>query len=64
MQKNAVIVGISVDDVDSHEGFCTKESLNFNLLADLNHSAVEKYGSIMQYNGVTFAARHTFLIDP
>jgi len=63
-QKNAVIVGVSVDDVDSHKGFCTKEGLNFKLLSDSDHAVVEKYGSIMEYNGMTLAARHTFLIDP
>ena len=63
-QKNAVILGVSVDNVDSHKGFCTKEGLNFKLLADPNHTVVEKYGSIMEYNGMTLAARNTFLIDP
>ena len=62
--KNAAIVGVSVDTVDSHKGFCTKEGLNFKLLADPNHSVVEKYGSVMEYNGMTLAARNTFLIDP
>lgn len=63
-QKNAVILGISVDDVDSHKGFCAKEGLNFKLLADSNHAVVEKYGSVMEYKGMTLAARNTFLIDP
>src|ERR1700685_4466909 len=63
-QKNAVVVGVSVDDVDSHKSFCTKEGLNFKLLADTSHAVVEKYGSIMEYNGKTLAARNTFLIDP
>src|SRR5580704_17669972 len=63
-EKNAVIVGVSVDNVDSHKGFCTKEGLNFKLLADPNHGVVQKYGSIMEYNGMTLAARNTFLIDP
>jgi peroxiredoxin Q/BCP len=63
-QKNAVIVGVSVDNVDSHKGFCTKEGLNFKLLADPNHTVVDKYGSVMEYNGMTLAARNTFLIDP
>ncbi len=62
--KNAAIVGVSVDDVNSHKSFCTKEGLNFKLLADSNHAVVEKYGSIMEYNGMTLAARNTFLIDP
>lgn len=63
-EKNAVILGVSVDNVDSHKGFCTKEGLNFKLLADTTHAVVEKYGSIMEYNGMTLAARNTFLIDP
>src|SRR5580693_10206180 len=61
---NAVILGVSVDNVDSHKSFCTKEGLNFKLLADSSHAVVEKYGSIMEYNGMTLAARNTFLIDP
>ena len=63
-QKNAVIVGVSVDDVNSHKSFCTKEGLNFKLLADPDHAVVQKYGSVMEYNGMTIAARNTFLIDP
>ena len=63
-QKNAVILGVSVDDVNSHKSFCSKEGLNFKLLADSNHAVVQKYGSIMEYNGMTLAARNTFLIDP
>src|ERR1700734_4549995 len=63
-QMNAAIVGVSVDNVDSHKSFCTKEGLNFKVLADPNHAVVGKYGSIMEYNGMTLAARNTFLIDP
>jgi thioredoxin-dependent peroxiredoxin len=63
-QKNAMIVGVSVDNVDSHKGFCAKEGLNFKLLADSNHEVVQKYGSVMEYNGNVMAARNTFLIDP
>ena len=63
-QKNAVILGVSVDDVNSHKSFCAKEGLNFKLLADSSHAVVQKYGSIMEYNGMTLAARNTFLIDP
>jgi AhpC/TSA family len=57
-QKNAVVVG-SGDDVDSHKSFCTKEGLNFKLLADSNHAIVQKYGSIMEYNSMTLAACNT-----
>jgi peroxiredoxin Q/BCP len=62
--KNVAIVGVSVDPVDSHKGFCTKEGLNFKLLADTEHKVVNQYGSVMDYQGSTYAARNTFLIDP
>jgi|SRR5271157_918534 len=62
--KNAVIVGVSVDTVDSHKGFCTKEGLNFKLLADSSHVVAQEYGSTMDHDGMTLAARNTFLIDP
>lgn len=63
-KKNAVILGVSVDNVDSHKSFCTKEGLNFKLLADPDHKVVQEYGSLMDYKGMTIAARNTFLIDP
>lgn len=63
-EKNAIILGVSVDTVDSHKSFCTKESLNFKLLSDSSHDVTQKYGSVMEYNGMTIAARNTFLIDP
>jgi peroxiredoxin Q/BCP len=62
--KDAVILGVSVDNVNSHKGFCTKEGLNFKLLADPDHTVVQEYGSVMDYKGMTLAARNTFLIDP
>jgi peroxiredoxin Q/BCP len=62
--KNAAIVGVSVDTVDSHKGFCTKEGLNFKVLADTNHTVSNSYGSVMDYQGTTYSARNTFLIDP
>jgi peroxiredoxin Q/BCP len=58
---NAAIVGVSVDSADSHQQFCTKESLTFKLLADTDKKVVDAYGSLSP-NGV--AARNTFLIDP
>src|SRR5215471_3403404 len=60
-ENNAVILGVSVDTVDSHKSFCTKEGLNFKLLADSSHEVVQRHGSIMEHNGMTLAARNTFL---
>src|SRR5579872_391868 len=63
-EHNAVVLGVSVDSVDSHKKFCTKEGLNFKLLADTNHKVSDSYGSLTNFGVVQFAARHTFLIDP
>jgi peroxiredoxin Q/BCP len=63
-QKNAVIVGVSVQDEDSHQKFCTKEGLSFKLLADTKQEVSTQYDSVMTYNDAKYSARHTFLIDP
>lgn len=60
-KANAAIVGVSVDSVDSHKEFCTKESLTFKLLADTDKKVVDAYGSLNQRG---MASRNTFLIDP
>src|SRR3984957_17166456 len=58
------IVGVSVDAVDSHVEFCTKESLTFKLLSDEKHEVVTKYGSTQTFGKSEVAARNTFLVDP
>src|ERR1700738_3443130 len=63
-QKNAVIVGVSVQDEDSHQKFCTKEGLSFKLLADTKQEVSTQYDSVMIHNDAKLSARHTFLIDP
>jgi len=62
--EGAVVVGVSVDTAQSHKDFCTKEGLNFKLLADPEAKTVAAYGSVMDYKGAKMAARNTFLIDP
>jgi len=63
-QKHAVIVGVSAQDEDSHQKFCTKEGLNFKLLADTKHDVSTLYDSVMNLGVAKLSARHTFLIDP
>ena len=60
--KKAVIVGVSADTPESHQQFCTKESLTFKLLADPDKKMIGEYGSLSANGAV--AARNTFLIDP
>ena len=63
-ERNAVVLGVSLDSVDSHKKFCAKEGLNFKLLADTDHKVTDSYGSLTNLGLVKFAARHSFLIDP
>lgn len=63
-QKHAVIVGVSVQDEDSHQKFCAKEGLNFKLLADTKQEVSTLYDSVMNFGVAKVSSRHTFLIDP
>ena len=63
-ERKAVVLGVSVDSVDSHKKFCAKEGLTFKLLADTDGTVSHAYGSLKNLGVVKFAARHTFLIDP
>lgn len=64
---NTVVLGVSPDDVESHQAFSGKFSLNFPLLADTKHSVAEKYGAWRERNryGRKFMGiqRSTFIID-
>ena len=62
--KKAVVLGVSVQDSQSHQQFCTKEGLTFKLLADTDDKVTGEYGSLKNYGVAKYAARHTFLIDP
>lgn len=66
-QTGAKVLGVSPDDVQSHEKFRDKFQLNFPLLADAEHQVAEKYGAWREK--VRFGKksmgiqRSTFLID-
>jgi peroxiredoxin Q/BCP len=61
---NAVILGVSGQDENSHQRFCAKEGLHFRLLADANYSVSSSYGSLVNLGVAKLSTRHTFLIDP
>ena len=60
----AAIVGISVDDVESHKEFSDKYKLPFTLLADSNNKTSSAYGVLRDYKLIKIASRQSFLIDP
>ena len=63
-KRNALILGVSVQDEKSHKEFCAKEGLNFKLLADTQKEVSKSYDSIINLGITKLSSRHTFLIDP
>jgi peroxiredoxin Q/BCP len=61
---NAQILGVSLDDVDSHREFAENHSLPFPLLADTDGRASDSYGVKTRMLGMTVAKRQTFIIGP
>lgn len=60
----ASVVGISVDDVDSHKEFSDKYKLPFTILADENGETARSYGVLRDWKLVKIASRQSFLVDP
>jgi peroxiredoxin Q/BCP len=57
---NAEVLGVSVDDMDSHKAFKEMENLNFTLLADPDKTVSNLYGVL---NSIGLDSRVTFVID-
>lgn len=63
-RRDCQVLGVSLDDEASHKAFAEKHGLPFPLLADSEGTTADAYGVKTERNGVSFAKRHTFLIDP
>lgn len=63
-KRNAVILGVSTQDEKTHQSFCTKEGLGFQLLADTQGIVSRQYGSLLDFGVAKLSIRRTFLIDP
>ena len=61
---DAQILGVSLDDVDSHKAFADNHSLPFPLLADADGETSTAYGVKTRMFGMTVAKRQTFIIGP
>ena len=60
----AAVVGVSVDDTQSHAEFARKYELPFPLLSDPDGKTAAAYGSLLNLGIARFARRHTFIIAP
>jgi thioredoxin-dependent peroxiredoxin len=62
---NAVVLGVSLDTVEGHKAWCSKDTFSFKLLADPDHKVVDTYGvPVMTHGDMKYAQRQTFLISP
>lgn len=61
-KKNVVVLGVSLDDLETQKKFKEKYSLPFELLADNQKTIARAYDTLAI--GGLFTKRHTFLIDP
>ena len=68
VRKNAVILGVSRDNLKSHEKFCDKFGFRFDLLSDEDEKVCTLFGVVKEKNmygrKVWGIERSTFLIDP
>jgi len=62
--KNTQVIGISLDNIDSHAEFAEKYSLPFPLLADTTSEVAKSYQALTAVGPIKFAKRHSFIIDP
>lgn len=64
IKNNAAVLGVSLDDVNSHQKFSEKLGLPFALLADNQHQLAKQLGVIQNLGFTKIAKRESFLIDP
>jgi len=57
---NSSIVGISADNKEGHESFCTSAKLEYTLLSDITGEISKSYDSWLE----PYSKRNTFLINP
>jgi peroxiredoxin Q/BCP len=60
-EHEAEVLGVSVDDLESHRKFKEKENLNFPLLADTDYSMSKAFGAFNEERQMS--KRMTFIID-
>ena len=57
---NTSIVGVSADNEEDHESFCTSSKLGYTLLSDISGDVSKSYDSWLD----PYSKRNTFMINP
>ena len=60
---NAEVLGVSVDNRESHAKFSEKHGLPFPLLSDADGRVAKNYNALWSLGPIKVARRHSFLID-
>lgn len=60
--RNAKVIGVSLDSIDSQEAFREKHNLPFPLIADTDKEIARAYDVLATFS--LFTQRRTFIIDP
>lgn len=63
-RMNVALVGVSLDDEESHRSFAQKYGLPFPLLADTGGQVASAYGALWKLGPIRFARRNSFIVDP
>jgi peroxiredoxin Q/BCP len=63
-KSNAAVLGISLDDVASHQKFSNELKLPFPILADNQGTLATQFGIVRNLGVIKMAKRESFLIDP
>jgi thioredoxin-dependent peroxiredoxin len=63
-EMGARVLGVSTDDLSSHQTFSEKYHLPFPLLSDAKGEVASRYGALFKIGPLRFAKRHSFIIDP
>ena len=63
-KMDVALLGVSLDDVESHAEFAQKYHLPFPLLADTSREAAKAYGVLRKFGPIKVANRETFIIGP
>lgn len=64
LKHHAVVLGVSLDDVQSHQKFSEKLKLPFPILADDKQILAKSFEIVRNFGILQVAKRETFLIDP
>jgi len=60
---NAEVLGVSVDNQESHAKFAEKHGLPFPLLSDVDGRVAKNYNALWSLGPIKVARRHSFIID-